>query len=74
MDVERKKESLKKLRLVLKKGMLSKFLVAYAWVSGISLKSTWNFCFCKFCKEFLVFCTNVVTEVILNLILDKVFP
>ena len=71
MDVERKKESLKKLRLVLKKGMLSKFLVAYAWFSGISLKSTWSFCFCK---EFLVFCTNVVTEVILNLILDKVFP
>ena len=25
--------------------------------------------FCKFCKTFLVFCTNAVTEVILNLLL-----
>ena len=25
--------------------------------------------FCKFCKTFLVFCTNAVTEVTLNLIL-----
>ena len=42
--------------------------------SGISLKNIGDFCFCKFCKTFLVFCTNIVTEVILNLILGKVFP
>ena len=33
-----------------------------------------DFCFCEFCKTFLVSCTNVVTEVILNLVLRKVFP
>ena len=39
MIVEGKKEFLKKLCLILKQGMLSTFLVAYAWVfSGISLK------------------------------------
>ena len=37
--VEGKKEFLKKLCLILKQGMLSTFLIAYAWVfSGISLK------------------------------------
>ena len=55
--------------------MLSTFLVAYAWVfSGISLRRYWDFCFCKFCKTFLFFCTDVVTEVILNLILGKEVP
>ena len=75
MIVEGKKEFLKKLCLILKQGMLSKFLVAYAWVfSGISLKRFEDFCFCKFCKTFVVFCTNVVKVVIPNLILGKVFP
>ena len=39
MIVEGKKEVLKKLRLILKQGILSTFLVAYAWAfPGISLK------------------------------------
>ena len=42
MIVEGKKEFLKKL-CILKQGMLSTFLVAYAWVfSGISLKRYWG--------------------------------
>ena len=41
--VEGKKEFLKKLCLMLKKGILSTFLVAYAWFfSGISLKRYWG--------------------------------
>ena len=76
INVEEKKEFLKKLYLILKQWMLSTFSVIYAWVfTGISLRRYFgHFCFCKFCKTFLVFCTNVVTEVILNLILGKVFP
>ena len=76
MIVEGKKEILKKLCLILKQRMLSTFLVAYACVffRYLSGKDIEDFCFCKFCKTFLVFCTNVVTEVILNLILGKVFP
>ena len=55
--------------------MLSTFFVAYAWVfSGISLKDIGDFCFYKLCKTFLAFYTNVVTEVILNLILGNAFP
>ena len=43
MIVEGKKEFLKKLCLILKQGMLSTFLVAYAWVfSGISLQRYWK--------------------------------
>ena len=43
MIAEGKKEFLKKLCLILKQGMLSTFLVAYAWVfSGISLKRYWG--------------------------------
>ena len=73
MIVEGKKEFLKKLYLILKQGMLSAF--AYAWVfSGISLKRYWVILFFKFCKTFLVFCTNVVIEVVLNLFLGKAFP
>ena len=42
MIVEGKKEFLKRLCLILKQGMLSTFLVAYAYVfSGISLKRYW---------------------------------
>ena len=71
--VEGKKMFLKKLYLILKQGMLSTFLVAWVF-SDISLKGYWRLCFCKFYKAFLVFCTNVVTELIPNLILGKVFP
>ena len=75
MIVKRKKKFLKKLCLILKQEILSTFRVAYALAfSGINLKIYWGFSFCKFCKTSLVFCTNVVTEVILNLILVKVFP
>ena len=74
MIVEGEKQFLK-LCLILKKRLLLTFLVAYTWVfSNISLKRYWGLCFCKFCKTFLLFCTNVVNEVILNLILGKVFP
>ena len=73
--VEGKKEFLKKLCLFLKQGMLSTFLVAYVQVfPGVSLKRYQGLLFCKFCKTFLVFCSNVATEVTLNLILGKVFP
>ena len=73
MIVEGKKNFLKNFCLALKQGVLSTFLVAYPWVfSGISLKGYWNFCFCKFCKAFLVFCTKVVTEVIRNLIMSLI--
>ena len=72
MIAEGNKQFLKNLCLFLKQGMLSTFFKAYAWVfSGIRLKVIGDFGFCKFCKVFLVFCTNVVTEIILNLILVK---
>ena len=46
MIVEGKKEFLKKLCLILKQGMLSTFLVAYAQgFSGISLKRYWGLLF-----------------------------
>ena len=46
MIVEGKKEFLKKLCLILKQGMLSTFVVAYAWAfSGISLKRYWGLLF-----------------------------
>ena len=46
MIVEGKKEFLKKLCLILKQGMLSTFVVAYALVfSGISLKRYWGLLF-----------------------------
>ena len=37
-------------------------------------KGIGEFRFYKFCKTTLVFCTNVVNEVILNLIPGKIFP
>ena len=44
MIVKGKKEFLKKLRLI--QGVLSRFLVAYAWdFTGISLKSYWGLLF-----------------------------
>ena len=54
MIVEGKKDFLKKLCLILKQGILSTFLVAYAWIfSGISLKRYWEllFVFVKFVKH-----------------------
>ena len=40
--------------------------------SGISLRRYWAIFFCKFWRTFLVFCTYLVTNVILNLILGQV--
>ena len=52
MIVEGKKEFLKKLCLILKQGMLSTFLVAYAWVFwGISLKRYWGLLFLQIQNE-----------------------
>ena len=50
--VKGRKEFLKKQCLVLKQGMLSTFLVAYAWVfSGISLKIYLGLFFVNFVKH-----------------------
>ena len=57
---------------MLKEGMLSTFLVAYTFFLGVNLKKgIADFCFCIFVKIFLVFSTNVATEGILKLILEK---
>ena len=71
---ERKKEFLKMLCLILKWNVINVSCSICMTFSYQFKKILRTFCFCKFCKTFLVFCTNVVTEVILNPILGKVFP
>ena len=62
---------LKKLCLILIRGIQSTFLVAEEVFSGIKQKDKKEFCPYKFCKTLLIFYTIVVIKVVLTLALGN---
>ena len=71
MITKEKKEFLKAL---CKKQNVISVMLMHGFFQVLISKGIGDIWICKFCKTFLVFCTNVVTKVILNLIFAKVFP